>query len=88
MAFAQGDDRVTHALPGRGGPRPLARREKERPLGILAKLMTEYAEAAGGIAEARRDRVGRKPLKEIRAERLVLAVNGVRQFEERPRERR
>jgi hypothetical protein len=50
--------------------------------------MTEHAEAAGGIAEARGNLVGRETLEEIRAQGLVLAVDGVRQFEERPRERR
>jgi hypothetical protein len=48
--------------------------------------MTEHAEATRGISEAGRDLVRRLALEEIRAQGLVLALDGVGRFEKRPRE--
>ena len=88
MAFAEGDDRLADTIAGGRRARALARREKERARQILAKFMTEHAEAAGRIAKARRDVVRRQLVKEIGPQGLVLAVDRGRRFEERPRERR
>jgi len=44
--------------------------------------MTEHAEAAGRVAKACRDFVRRPTLEEIRAQGLVLAVDGVLGFQE------
>jgi len=57
VLFAERDDGVADAIAKRRRPRTLAGGEKERARRILAKLMTEDAEAAGGIAETARDLV-------------------------------
>jgi len=51
---------------------------------IAAELMTEDSECSGGVAKLASDDVGRPVFKEIGSQRLILALLGVRWFEEEP----
>ncbi len=46
-------------------------------LGLGAELVTQHAEAAGGVAEAAGDFVGGQCFDEVGAQGFVLAVRGV-----------
>ena len=89
VLLAQGD----HAVAA-GGPSwaavwgPLAGGEEEGPLGVLAELVDQDAEAAGRVAEARGGLGGGKSLDEVGAEGLVLAVGGVDRLQKAVGERR
>jgi hypothetical protein len=88
VLLAQGDHAVAEPvlLGGRSGP--FGRGEEEGPLGALTELMDQDAKAAGGVAEASGGLGGGKPLDEVSAEGLVLAVGRVDRLEEAVGKRR
>jgi hypothetical protein len=61
----------------RNDPRASSRGEKERPARILAKLVTEDAEAPRRIAEATRGLSREETVNEISPEGFVLAMRGL-----------
>src|SRR5262249_41291097 len=78
VAFAHGEDQVAdRILRGRGGGL-LARGGKEggAPVCVVAKLMAQDTEGAGGVAEAFGDLRRGKVIHEACAERLVLVLHG------------
>jgi len=62
--------RVALGLAGR----PALRLTEEGTIGVVAELMAQHAEAAGGVAEAAGNLGGRQSLDEVGAQRLVLTM--------------
>ena len=70
-AFA---DQVAHR--SMVGPRTPSGEESGTMVGIVAELMAENAKRTGGIAEASRDKGGRKLVDEVSTQGLILALRG------------
>ncbi|KKL12841.1 hypothetical protein LCGC14_2531750, partial [marine sediment metagenome] len=61
------------------------RGKKERPARVLAKLVAKHAEAAGGIAKAKRSLFGAQAIDVESPQGFVLSVGGVGGREEEAR---
>lgn len=78
VLFAQGDDEVTDAVAlGRGARAGRAWGEESGAAGgVMAELVAEDTEGAGGIAKAFRHLRGRQAVDEVGPEGFVLALGG------------
>ena len=79
VALAQGDGQLTDRIAGGGKARPGRDGLKEAAVlvGQVAKLVTEDAEGAGGIAEAPSDLKGGESFDEVGAAGFVLTLERV-----------
>ena len=74
VLFTHGNALVSDGVAFGGPVWPLARLNEEGALGILAELVAEHAETAGGIAKALGDLMGGKSLGKISPQCLVLPM--------------
>ena len=78
IAFAHGHRQITDAVAGGRGLRSALRLAEEGGafLRVVAELITQDAEGAGGVAEAAGDVGGGLLIDEVSAEGFVLALQG------------
>jgi hypothetical protein len=79
VPFTHADDELADRIAGWGVVGSVLHDPEEAGafVGIVAKLVAEYAKGAAGVAEASCHLVGRHPLDEEGAECFILTVQGV-----------